>query len=93
VLDVVAAKSQPLLILLLVGQACRACGCARKPTRREFAFDDIGSRQTGDAEERRQIFGIAQCRADVGNAPVDLVILAVRKNACAAIYMALRAPF
>ena len=69
------SKSQPLLILLLVGQACRACGCARKPTRREFAFDDIGSRQTGDAEERRQIFGIAQCRADVGNAPVDLVTL------------------
>ena len=59
------SKSQPLLILLLVGQACRACGCDRKPTRREFAFDDIGSRQTGDAEERRQIFGIAQCRADV----------------------------
>ena len=82
-LDVVAAKSQPLLILLLVGQACRACGCARKPKRREFAFDDIGSRQTGDAEERRQIFGIAQCRGG----------LAVRKNACAAIYMALRAPF
>ena len=54
----------------------------RKPTRREFAFDDIGSRQTG--KKRRQLFGIAQCR--VGNAPV-------RKNACAAIYMALPAPF
>ena len=79
------SKSQPLLILLLVGQACRACGCARKPTRREFAFDDIGSRQTGDAEERRQIFGIAQCRADVGNAPV-------RKNACAAIYYGFAGP-
>ena len=43
-----------------------------QPTRREFAFDDIGPRQTGDAEERREIFGIAQCRADVRNAPVDL---------------------
>ena len=43
-----------------------------------------------DAEERRQIFGIAQGRADVGNTPG---ILAVRKNACAAIYVAWRAPF
>src|SRR6516225_6754951 len=55
----------------------------RKPTRREFAFDDIGSRQTG--KKRRQLFGIAQCRADVGNAPV-------RKNACAAIYIGFADP-
>src|ERR1700746_129631 len=43
-----------------------------QPTRREFVFDDIGPRQAGNAEERREIFGIAQCRADVRNAPVDL---------------------
>ena len=75
VLDVVAVEIATAANFA-AGGACRACGCARKPTRREFAFDDIGSRQTGDAEERRQIFGIAQCRGG----------LAVRKNACAAIY-------
>ena len=44
-----------------------------QPTRGEFAFDEMGSRQTGDAEERCEIFRIAECGADVGNAPVDLV--------------------
>src|SRR5262249_61949816 len=41
--------------------------------RGEFALDEIGSRQTGNAEERRQIFRIAQGRADIRDAPVDLV--------------------
>src|SRR6516225_12327211 len=48
-------------------------GKYRQPTRREFAFDDIGSRQSRDAEERCQIFGIAECGADVRNTPIDLV--------------------
>ena len=44
-----------------------------QPTRREFAFDETGSRQTGNTEERCEIFRIAECGADVRNAPVDLV--------------------
>src|SRR5262249_46355267 len=39
----------------------------------EFALGETGSRQTGNTEERCEIFRIAECGADVGNAPIDLV--------------------
>ncbi len=41
--------------------------------RGEFVFEGVGAIEAGDAEERRQIFGVAERGADVGNAAVDLL--------------------